>query len=100
MLARGVHARRDQFERSGLIVWQSMTLDNCEAGGEGRRAMGAASVRSFAEAVAPTVLIESRIELLRGAQHYLREWERTRDDVTRGRLLQVLDDLAVLVARD
>ena len=58
------------------------------------------AARSFAEMVDPTPLAETRRELLREANHWLREWERHRDGEARGRLLQALDVLALLVSGD
>jgi hypothetical protein len=51
----------------------------------------------FAEAVEPTALAELRSELLREANHWLGLWERHRLDEHRGRLLQVLETLALVV---
>jgi hypothetical protein len=45
-----------------------------------------------------SVFAELRAELLREARFNLGTWERDRDDLeARGRLLQVLDDLALLI---
>lgn len=52
---------------------------------------------SFAVAVEPIALVEGRRELLREAQHWLGVWERNRDAEARGRLLQSLEALALLV---
>jgi hypothetical protein len=52
---------------------------------------------SFAEAVEFTPLFEARRELVREAQHWLGEWEQHRRDEDRGRLLQALETLALLV---
>ncbi len=54
--------------------------------------------RSFALAVQPVELVEARRELLRLAQHWLTTWERSHIPEARGRLLQVLEDLALLVS--
>jgi hypothetical protein len=59
--------------------------------------MAAVAPAGFAETVEPTELREPRHELVREAQHWLTEWERHRRDEDRGRLLQVLDVLALLV---
>lgn len=53
---------------------------------------------SFAEAVEPAPLAEARAELIREARHWLCEFERHRRDEDRGRLLQTLDVLALLVS--
>lgn len=52
---------------------------------------------TFAEAVEPAPLTESRRELVREAQHWLEEWETHRADEARGRLLQTLELLTFLV---
>lgn len=44
------------------------------------------------------LLVEARAELLREAQHHLSGWERSGDPVARGRLLQSLDALRLLIA--
>jgi hypothetical protein len=54
------------------------------------------AVATFAEAV-DRVDGELRRELLREAQHWLGEWERARTEEARGRLLQALEDLALLI---
>lgn len=54
--------------------------------------------RSFAEQVEDATVREVRRELFREAQHWLTEWERHRDDLARGRFLQSLDTLALLVS--
>lgn len=52
---------------------------------------------SFALAVEPVELVEARRELVREVQHWLTAWERGRGEQARGRLLQSLDVLALLV---
>lgn len=52
---------------------------------------------SFALAVEPIELVEGRRDLVREVQHWLGVWERTRDPEARGRLLQSLEVLALLV---
>lgn len=59
--------------------------------------MNGVAVRSFAQVVEPAPLAESRRELVREAQHWLGEWEIHRTDEDRGRLLQTLDVLSLLV---
>ena len=54
-----------------------------------------AAARSFAEVVDP--LSETRLELVREIRHTLARYEQHRRDEDRGRLLQLLDDLALLV---
>jgi hypothetical protein len=53
------------------------------------------AVRSFAETVDP--LVEARTELVREIRQLLVEWHVHRSDEGRGRLLQLLEDLALLV---
>jgi hypothetical protein len=53
--------------------------------------------QGFAVAVEGAPLVEARREQIREAQHWLTEWERHRRDEDRGRLLQSLDTLALLV---
>jgi hypothetical protein len=53
------------------------------------------AVRSFAEAVDP--LVEARTELVREIRRVLVEWHVHAGDEQRGRLLQLLEDLALLV---
>jgi hypothetical protein len=57
--------------------------------------VAAAAVRSFAEAVDP--LVEARTELAREIRYALAEWHVHGDDELRGRLLQLLETLALLV---
>lgn len=59
--------------------------------------MTVAAASSFARAVEPAPLAESRRELVREAQHWLGEWETHRTEEDRGRLLQTLDVLSLLI---
>jgi len=57
----------------------------------------AGAVRSFAESVEPTELVEERRECIREAQYSLTRWERTRSPVDRARLLGALALLSALM---
>lgn len=59
--------------------------------------MTIAAPPSFAEVAAGTPLVETRRELVREASHWLGEFERHRRHEDRGRLLQTLETLALLV---
>ena len=52
---------------------------------------------SFAVAVEQIELVEGRRELVREVRHWLGVWERTRNEEARGRLVQSLELLALLV---
>lgn len=52
---------------------------------------------SFALAVEPVELVETRRELVREVQHWLAVWENSRSEEVRGRLVQSLEVLALLV---
>lgn len=52
---------------------------------------------SFALAVEPIELVEGRRELVREVQHWLGVWESQRSAEARGRLVQCLELLALLV---
>jgi hypothetical protein len=52
---------------------------------------------SFALAVEPVELVETRRELVREVQHWLGIWENSRSEEVRGRLVQSLEVLALLV---
>lgn len=53
--------------------------------------------RSFAAATEPIELREGRTELVREAAYWLTVWTESRDAEARGRLLQSLDALRLLV---
>lgn len=53
--------------------------------------------RSFALAVEPVELVEGRRELVREVKHWLGVWETQRSEEARGRLVQCLELLALLV---
>lgn len=52
---------------------------------------------SFALAMEPVELVEVRRELVREVQLWLYKWERSRSAEARGRLLQSLDVLGMLI---
>lgn len=84
------------------FVWLQPSVEPAPSRNIGLRGgskAGSAS-RSFALAVEPIELVETRRELLREAQLWLTRWEQSRDAEARGRLLQSLDVLAMLVRRD
>lgn len=86
-----------------VILSAARSEDETPAGDHPARAMRAGSDphehrgSSFATATEPVELLESRRELVREVQWWLSEWERSRDPEARGRLLQSLDVLALLV---
>ena len=53
--------------------------------------------RSFALDVEPAELVELRRELVREVQFWLTEWEQGRADEAKGRLLQSLELLALVI---
>lgn len=59
--------------------------------------MDRSSEGSFATAVEPIELVEGRRELVREVQHWLGVWEKSRDEVVRGRLIQSLEVLASML---
>lgn len=52
---------------------------------------------SFALEVEPIELVEGRRELVREVQHWLGVWERSRTEEARGRLVQSLEVLSLLL---
>ena len=54
---------------------------------------------SFALAVEPVELVETRRELVREVQWWLGVWEQSRTEEARGRLVQSLEVLALLLKR-
>lgn len=60
--------------------------------------MDRSSEGSFALEVEPIELVEGRRELVREVQHWLGVWERSRTEESRGRLVQSLEVLSLLLS--